>query len=720
MRTKSCTRAAATLLVVLMLTGCATSHDLKLANAEAKAGNWDAAITYYQRALRTDPDNVDARIRVANAKLKSAQVHREAGARQREAGNLERAVLELELAVRLDPVNDLIAAEYTEIREELAAAQREALATKTPLEEAVDRADAAASPLPRLEVQLDGPIGLDFRRANIKEIYRALGRLGGVNVLFDSGLRNDSTSFHIEDVEFDEALEILTAAHGHFHKVIGPKTVLILQDNQQNRRQHADQVMRTFYLSNASAETVASSLQTLLQARLVAQDPNLNAVTIRDTPEVVEVAESIVNSLDKARGEVLLDIEVLEVNRSVLEEWGLSLSSYSVVGSLAQGDTGISAAALGEVTNADIFLSIPSIKYQFFKENNDFKLVAQPQVRASEGQQTSLLIGQRVPIISTTFNPQNTSGGDVIPIATTNYEDVGILISVQPRVHHNGEVTLQLEFEISAVTGESPIQNLPIFSTRTLSTVIRLRDGETNLMAGLLREDERTRLTGFPVLMDIPILGKLFSSNEQEVVQNDVMLSITPHILRTARIEESDLATVFVGSEAVTRAGGGGGGRRGGGGGGGDDEGLDADVPQDPVLISLRPSIISASVGDRISVDLDVDGNVDVFSVGVRLDFDPAILRFVRATEGNLLDSDGGRTTFQAAAAGAGSVAIGASRIGEIGNVFAGGSLGSMEFEVVGPGSGDLRVSSAAVRDDSGRPYSTLEFENATIDASGQ
>lgn len=708
------------LLLAVLVVACATPQALRRADQEAQLGNWDAAIAYYQKALQEDPDNLQARIRLQRAKVKASQLHQRAGKELWEQGELERALLEYELAVRLDPGNELAATELRRLEGELAAQRRAERDRKTPTEEAVERARRAAPPLPRLQPQVTGPISLDFRSVSVQEIYRALGRIGGLNVLFDPTLSDPVTSFQVEEVTFDEALRMLAAAEGHFVKVMSENTLLVVPDNVTKRRQYADQVLRTFFLSNAGAETVAQTLRALLQARSVAENVDLNTVTIRDTPEVVQVAERIVAAADKARGEVLLDVEILEVNRAVLRDYGLSLSSYGIGGSLRQTEAGISLADLKRVTNADLFIAIPSVRYQFLKETNNFKLIAQPQMRISEGQEASLLVGERVPVITTTFNPQQTFGGNVVPVSSTAYEDVGISITAQPRVHHNLEVTLQLQIEISSVIGTSVIQNLPIFSSRNISATIRLRDGETNMLAGLLRDDERTRLQGVPGLLNLPVVGRLFGNTRDEVAQTDVVLAITPHILRAAEISDEDLEAIYVGTEMNIGGGVGVGtgpapsprpGRPG-------TPGAPGEEPREPVVLALLPARHTVATEQEFAVDVTLDGAVEAFSAGLRLRFDPEVVRFVDAFEGGFLQQDGSETAFQASPAGAGDLAVGMSRIGDVGGISGSGVLVTLVFQAVAPGSTSIEFASAAIRGADGRPM-PVQMVPAEVEVSG-
>lgn len=704
-------------LLPLVMGGCAPKA-LERARVEARFGNLDAAITYYEEVLEEEPANLEARVALMQVRARASQMHQKLGLEAREAGNLEQAVLELELAIRLDPANERAQRELRQVEEELAEERRAERARRTPTEVALERARLQEPQLPRLEPRATGTVSLDFRDARIREIYRTLGQIGGVSVLFDSSIQDEVTTFQVEDVAFERALSMLTTTLGHFAKVLGPRTILILPDDPTTRRQYADQVMRTFYLSNADAGNVANMLRNILRSQSVMENTELNTVTIRDTPEVVRVAERIVNANDKPGGEVLLEIEVLEVNRSALQEFGaFFLPSLGGQVSVAQGQSGISLADLGNLSNEDLFVTLPSIRYQLFKTRSDFKLIAQPQLRITEGEPTSLLIGQEVPVVTTTFNPQQTSGGDVIPVSSTTYRDVGIVISAQPRVHHNDEVTLQLDVEVSAVSGQTGVQNQPIFSSRRITANVRLRDGETNLLAGLLRDDERLAKDGIPWLMDLPVLGNLFSQTREEVEQTDVVMSITPHILRGSQITDEDLETVYVGTEANV------GGGLGAGAAARARPGRPtqptqpgaAEPPQTPASLALLPARHVVDVGEQIALDVAVEGAVDLNSAGLQVRFDPSLLEFVDAFEGGLLRQGGVETSFQASQSG-NRVQVGMARIGaeDPSGVRGSGSLLTLVFRATAPGSGEIRIDQAALRDAQGRPL-PVEMRGATV-----
>ncbi len=706
---------AVVLLAMLTAGACASSQTLERADSYSMNGEWDLAITYYQQRLKEEPGDQESRRKLLLAQANAAGFHRAQGNKLFDAGDLHNAQLEMELAVRLDSTNQAAQLNLRRINDAILEATAAAAADKTDIERAIERAEAAPDPIPQLEHRAVGEMTFDYRRARIKEIYRAMGRLGRINVMFDPDLDNEQTSFFLARVEYLRAWDMLTTTQGHFYRVMGPNTILIAPDNQQKRRQYEPQLMQTFYLSSADPEQVAAALQTILQARQVVPIPSLNAVTIRDSAAVVGMAARLVRSLDKSRGEVLLQIEIFEVDRGVMNEWGLSLSDYSTTLSITQGSNGISARDLKGLTNKDVFITVPSLRYQFLKQTSNFKLIAQPQLRASDGQLASLLVGEQVPVTTTTFNPQSTVGGNVVPISGTEYRDVGILINATPRVHHDGSITLQLDIQVTQVQENAGSQDLPIFTARTLNTTLRLKEGETNLLAGLLRDDERQVRTGFPILSRIPILRDLFGKTVTEVTQTDIILSITPYVVRMPDITQEDLEPVYVGTE--NNLSGGSGSRRGGrrtrGGSEGEDE-EDLAAEEDPILVQLLPAEQSAGVGRRVSVDVVVDGNVDINSAGMRISFNPQVLRFVEAREGNVLRADGADTSFQSSASATGSVAVGIGRVGNVGGVIASGTLLTLEFETIGAGESGIQFASAVLRDIDGRPL-PVQFSQATV-----
>jgi general secretion pathway protein D len=709
---------------MLMVGACAAPEIIQRAQEAERQENWDAAVAYYQSALEDHPNNLQYEMKLKRARLNASQSHQTAGKRLWDGGDLEQALLEYELAVQLDSGNQVAATELRHVQEELMTVGGEG-PQPTALERIKARAEAQEPPLPKLVPRVDETFSLDFRDTQLLDIYRALASIAGLNVVFDAQVADQSVSLELANVTFLESLEIMNQAYGNFHKPLTSDTFIVIPDNQQKRRAYSDQIMRTFFLSNGDAANVAQIMRTLLQARAVAENTEMNTITIRDTPPVVELAERIVSVADKSRGEVLLDIEILEVSRRLMREYGISLSDYGINQSLRQGSgeeggqSGISVNRLRYLTAADWFVTIPSIRYKLFKETGDFKLVADPQMRLTEGEAGSLVIGQEVPIVTTTFSTGQLVGNQVVPIRSTTYRDVGIVIGASARVHHNDEVTIELEVEVSQVIGESSIEDLPIFATRTVSSVVRLKDGETNILAGLLRDDERQGLKGVLGLADIPVLGKLFSDNETSVEQVDVIMSITPHILRNSDITGADLASLYVGTELVV--GGSGVSAIGGdvsaipGPGAAAGPALEQEEgPEEAVNLAFQPSQVDVTLGEEFTIDLVVEGVSDLFSAGVQLSFDSSILEYVDSDRGGFLSSDGADATFTAAPSGAGGVATGMSRIGNVGGLAGSGPLGTFTFRAVGEGQTSISISAGTLRGLDGRPM-PVQFQTAQV-----
>ncbi|MDQ7088024.1 MAG: cohesin domain-containing protein [Acidobacteriota bacterium] len=329
---------------------------------------------------------------------------------------------------------------------------------------------------------------------------------------------------------------------------------LIADDTRQKRAEYADQVIRTFYLSNAETKQVQTLVRALLETRRIHENQDLNAITIKDTPEVIKIAERVIKANDKAKGEVVVDLELLEINRNKLQRLGLDLSSKSL--SLVFGDGGESLTlnALDALKSKAAWAvgPVPSVLLNFLKTDSDSKSIAKPQLRILEGEDGKITIGDRVPIPATTFNTSQTIGGNVVPITSFTYQNVGIIVDVKPRVHHNKEITLELKLEISSLSGTvegTGGVSQPIIGTRTIETTIRLKDGETNLLAGLIKQDERSSLSGIPGLSDIPFLRRIFGANEDASQTTDIVMAVTPHILRVPNIEPIDLVPLWVGTE---------------------------------------------------------------------------------------------------------------------------------------------------------------------------
>lgn len=556
-------------LLAALVASCAANASFRKAESAEVAGNWDEAVLRYLEALDNDPGNIKYRAALLRAKIKASQAHFEKGKQFEKANVIERALVEYQQAAQLDPTNQYAAAQLEHVRRALVA-QRENRPNDT-IEKMKERTRGTRPQPPLLNPRSTQPISLEFPQpVSIFQIYRALAQAFGINVLFDPNLKDQEIAIDLKDVTAEAALETLMHAAGHFYKVINEHTILIAADTPQNRRTYEDLVIQTFFLSNAEVKDMTTILRSLIDAKKIATNDQLNAIILRDTADKVKVAEKIIETNDKSKAEVVVDVELLQINTNRMTDLGLALSQYSIGQALdtgntgtttgTTGSTGAAAATGGGLRVSDIpflnqsnwILTVPNIVYNFAKQVGEAQLLAKPQLRITEGQKANLVIGDKIPIPLTTFNTSNTIGGTIVPITSFQYQDVGIKIEIEPRVHHNQEVTLKVKIEVSNLGSNVTFngQTQPTISTRTFDTTIRLQDGETNLLAGLLRTDDSKNDQGIPGLSDLPLIGRLFSDKSHTSAHTDVILTLTPHIIRNAEITQEDLLPIWVGTEA--------------------------------------------------------------------------------------------------------------------------------------------------------------------------
>jgi general secretion pathway protein D len=555
------------LVLAVLMTGCAGYTSYQKAKDDEAIGHWDAAVLNYAKALELNPENPGYKAALARARLKASQVHFEKGKMYRASGRPDLAIVEFSQTVLLDPTNDYAEVELRKAQEDLAKQEAERSA-ETRIEGLKKKTRGVRAVLPMLEPASDRPINLNFPQPKpIKQIYRALADAAGINVVFDPQLKDDNVSIVLAQIEFQKALETLLRQENHFYKIIDEKTILIAADTPQNRKTYEDLVIRTFFLSNADVTEVANALRALLQTTRISVNKAENSITLRDTADKVAVAERIVEQNDKQVAEVVIDVELLQINATKAQNLGIQLVPRAAGATIpAPGGTTNLGAPLGanqfswdqlkQIGINSFGFTIPSVVLTFIKDNTDAELLAKPQLRIAEGQKAQLLIGDRVPIPVSSFSTSNVVGSNVVPVTSYQYQDIGIKIEVEPRVHHNREVTLKLMTEVSNIagyavgSGQSGSQPQPIIGTRTISSHIRLRDGETNFLAGLYRTDKSNARETIPFLGDIPVIGRFFSKVKTDDQTTDLVLTLTPHIIRIPDVTEEDLTPVFVGTDA--------------------------------------------------------------------------------------------------------------------------------------------------------------------------
>jgi general secretion pathway protein D len=550
--------------LALAVAGCATSSAFRAGERAERRQDFDRAVLEYSKAVQDHPNNLDYRKGLQRARLRASEEHTVAGRRLLNRGLYKEALDELKLALDLNPTSSTLRRDI-----ESAEAQRRANAPAPTVDQMKDRTRERSLPGLVLGPGAQEPLGISFRNASLRETYQALGKAAGVNFVFDPEFRDQAINIDLSEVPFEQALNAVASVGHTFHRVLDPRVIMVVPDTANKRREYEQQVVKTFFLSNADLKETIDLLRIVLGARRVAPLPGSNALTINDTPDKVAAAERIVDIVDKQRAEVMVEVEILEVNRTKLKEYGIEITSApggaGVIGGIFPAETITETVkdASGNplfdrtrpLTLDDnpykasnlIVTALPGVIYRLLQSDTSSRLLANPQLRTMEGLTAQARFGDKVPVPVTIFSPIATGGVAQQPVTSFEYKDVGVNIDITPRVHHDGEVTLTLKLEISQV---GPLfQNLPTFNSRTVSNQIRLKDGETNIIAGLINDSERHSLTGIPGLASLPIVGRLFARNHDEATQTDIVMTLTPHVLRRTELTEEDLRSFSVGGE---------------------------------------------------------------------------------------------------------------------------------------------------------------------------
>ena len=586
-------------LVIVMIVvsiGCAASKAFRQGNAAMKTGDLDQAVAYYRTATQASPDNPNYKIALERALLAASRAHFERAKAFEEQGQLEAARGEYELASEYDPANRQASAKVIALDQQIRA--RIEAERPRPAIEALRATARATSAEPLLNPASREPLRLSFRNANIRDILDALGNASGINVTYDPQVPQTAASVQLDGVTLEQALQQIMSVNQLSYKVTSQRAILVYPDNAQKHAQYDDQVVQTFYVSHADVTELTQLLSSLIRLPSMAVQPAIqfnktaNTITVRGTTSVVQIIEKVIAQNDKARAEIMFDVEILEVNKLNAKQYGLNLSEFALGGvlspeiapvgnaSVSSGTTtgGANANSTTTVTGgrstppsgvqspppfnlntlsrgfttSDFYLAVPTAIVKALETDSQTKLIAKPQLRGAEGNKLTMNLGEEVPIVSTSYTPIATGGVGVNPLNSFQLKPVGINMDITPvRVTLEGDILIDLNLENSSRAADVNVAgtNYPSFNTRKVGTRLRLRDGESNLLAGLLREDERKSLSGFPGAIHVPVLKQLFSNNDQQVSSTDIVMLLTPHVLRSPEITVGDLQPIYIGSQ---------------------------------------------------------------------------------------------------------------------------------------------------------------------------
>src|SRR6202522_4286632 len=708
---RSLKRPALVLLVVAAITLPAAADKAKTLyeqgqDAEARQNN-EGAYDFYKQAYDLKPKDLRYRTSLARARFEAAAavVHR--GQKLREEGKLDEALATFQKAISIDPSMFIAQQELARTQkmiENLRNPQPQSAGPPTSLERKVRD---AAGPVELAPIS-NTPITVKMLATKSDVVYRTIGQLAGINVLLDPDYTPRVINVDLNGVTLEEALEITALESKTFWRPVTQNTIFVAQDTVAQRKELEQSVLKTFYLSNLSKaselQDVVNAIRSVLDVQRVQQLLSQNAVLERGTPDQFALAQKLVEDLDKARPEVLVDIAVMEVSKDKSRTLGLSpptsisvalqenlntstTSTTTTTGTTGTSSTpGINLNSLANINATNFQVTIPSANLSTLMGDSDTKLIQNPQVRALDGQKATLKIGERVPVATGSFQP-GIGGVGINPLVNTQFQylDVGVNIEITPHVHQGGEVTLKLVMEISSVTGQASIGGIsqPIIGQRKIEHEIRLKDGEANLQGGIFTESETKSLTGIPGLASIPILKYLFGQTTQDHSTDELVFAIVPHIIRGTELSEVNQRAIDIGTattialrhvsqaaapaaapapanppsampnqpspasqppanqaSAAPAAGG-------------------APPPQSanpsgvPVIqpatqaangmpsFLFDPPTITAAKGNTFAVNLLISGAQNVYSVPVQMYYDPARMQLLNVSNGSFLSQDG-------------------------------------------------------------------------------
>ncbi len=697
------------LLIIIALTfwGCAgLSRSYKLGTEAALGKNWDEAVKYYERASLESPENSVYRLALFRAKLAASSAHlikaRELAFQEKK----EEALVEYKKALSYDPLNRMIAEEAKSlIEEEVKEEEPKKIRIEPPVKLKVDKEE----------------IHLKFVDANIRSIFQALGKHARVNVLFDEQFRDITFSIDLVDMIFEQALNSLCLASKNFYRIIDERTIIIAPDLPQKRIQYELNAIRTFYLSNIKAEDIRVSLTQMLRTQYKAPniivDKNINTVTLRDTPAVIELAEKIIKIWDKPKGEIILDLEIMEVSRVRLKQLGMELGQGSISFRYTGGETDeepgwFSLKGIDFSKPENFQVTLPGAIVQFLEADSDTRIISQPRLRGIDGEEITYLVGDKIPIPRTTFTPIAAGGYAQQPLTSFEYQDVGIDVKITPTIHFEKEITLELEIKIKSLGGAG-YANIPIIATREVKNVIRLRDGETNLLAGLLKDEERKTVSGIAGLKNIPILGSLFSSTDLTIQQTDVILTITPYIIRTVPLSEEDLKPLWVDLGGISPAAS--------ARGGPPEEELaerrarqrteveDMARRSEQNQVFLTPANFEVPQNREFRVSVNARIQEDISSMSLNISFDPESVKLKEVVRREFLNRLGKDVPFLKNidnSSGVCTIGFSSTDIGQ--GIKGTGSIATLVFQAVSKGESTVQVTSVSANKPTGQ---TLMFE---------
>lgn len=583
-------------LLTLLLAGCMSNSAYEEGRALLAKGDLEEGLVKLEQAAREEPKDLEIRSALANQKLQATHSLLNRADNERLAAQYAEAEKNYATVLRLEPANPRavqgLAQVHLDQRHAGEAREAEALLQKADTDGAeriirtilaqnsghrearrllgvVDQQRARTDLIPsNLKGVLDKKMTLEFRDAQLKSVFEVLARSSGVNFVFDKDVRSDAKiTIFVRNSSMDEAVQVILATQQLERKFLNENSILIYPSNPVKAKDYQNLVVKNFYLGNTDVKQAQALVKSLVKTRDTFIDEKLNLLMIKDTPDAVRLAERLIESLDLAEPEVMLDVEVLEVSRNKLTDLGLNFPTEIGYGVLettvnnsvttANGVTQNSTAFGGKLRQGNIdlrnrvgltsYIANPAMTLKLLSTDGDGNILANPRIRVRNRQKAKIHIGSKLPVFTTT------STANVGVSSSVTYLDVGLKLDVEPQVYLDDEVGIKVGLEVSSVTKEiaGPQGSIAYeVGTRNADTSLRLKNGETQVLAGLINDEERDSANKLPGLGDIPMLGRLFSSHRNSSSKTEIVLLITPRVIRNVARPDTAAPAIASGTES--------------------------------------------------------------------------------------------------------------------------------------------------------------------------
>ena len=769
---RRCGTATLCICLALLAAGCPKNGKTEYSQGRKaeEISDYDAALTYYQQALKADPNNANLKIKVNQIRFEASNLHIKLGLEMRKKGDLQGALAEFQRAGVVDPSSPVAEQELRRTAAMIADKNRDAdAAAEVPPE---PNAQPLAAMPPEIKPLSRAPINLKMSN-DAKLVFDTVAKLAGLTVIYDPDFPARRITTELNNVTLEQALDIVSLESKAFWKPVTENIIFVIPDQPQKRRDYEEQIVKTFYLANTvqpqDLTEIVTGLRQLLDLKRIHQLNSQNAIIVRDTPDKLLLAEKMIGDIDKAKPEVVVQVEVLQARTDRLRDLGiLPIQSASLTinpnASTTPTTTGTTTTVTTPANNTVTFnqlrhlngnsyaVTVPSITANAILTDTYTKIIQNPEIRSIDGQPAKLRVGDKIPVATGSFQAGVGVGATgVNPLVNTQFQylEVGVNVDITPRVHPNHEVSLKVIVEVSSQTGISTIGGIqqPIISQRKIEQDIRLKEGEVNVLGGLFEKDDTRTLNGWPGFAKIPFVRYFFSDDKIDHQENEVLIVMTPRIVRIPEWTKGNLRPLYSGSETNVQvrrdrdvrtptveptpgvqqpaatpnqnpAPGPPMGTAGNTGNAPNEAG--AVVPgagqgAQGARIRFEPRAVSLKVGQTTTVGIVVDNVNDLFSIPLLLQYNSAVVSIEEVQHGGFLS---GGTQEIAIVSRVdkehGQAIISATRQPNTAGVNGSGTLMGIVVKGIAPGSSNLSIVQVNAKDSQQKPIPLVSSE-ATV-----